>query len=407
MKLYEELTARGLIAQATHPEEIKDLLNNGQITFYTGFDPTADSLHVGSFLQLVAMKHLQNAGHRPIALLGGATAMIGDPTGRTDMRRVMSVEEINSYVEVFKQQFARYIDFTDDKAIMVNNADWLTKLNYIDVLRDIGPHFSVNRMLTAECFKSRLEVGLSFTEFNYMIMQGYDFLTLNDKYDCILQLGGDDQWSNIIGGMELVRRCRGKKAYGMTFSLLTTSDGVKMGKTQKGAVWLDSRKTSPYDLYQYWRNVEDARVINCLKMLTFIPLEEIAELEQLTGSELNKAKKLLAHEITKMVHDKQAADEAQATAEALFENSAISDNMPSFDVTEAEVNGMTTLDLLLKGNIVPSKAEGRRLISQNGITFNDVKLSDANKTLTTADFGGEGYIVIRKGKKAYYKAILK
>lgn len=403
MGVFQELKDRGLIAQMTHEEEIQDLLENHKIKFYIGFDPTADSLHVGHFLQMVVMAHMQKAGHTPIALLGGGTAMVGDPSGRTDMRSMMTVETIQHNVAQFRKQFDRIIDFSDDKAIMVNNADWLMGLNYIEFLRDIGVHFSVNRMLTAECFKSRLEKGLSFIEFNYMLMQGYDFLMLYDKYDCVLELGGDDQWSNIIAGMELVRRVRQKDVYGMTFSLLTTSAGVKMGKTQAGAVWLDPNKTSPFDFYQYWRNVDDADVIRCMKMLTFLPLEEIAVYEKLEGSGLNQAKTVLAYELTKMVHGVEEADKAKQAAEALFGKGVSSENMPTTVIEAAKIEaGMGILDVMLEAGLIPSKGEGRRLIQQGGVSVNDKKISDPNMVINLDCFN-DGEMILKKGKKVYHK----
>ncbi len=391
MSVYDVLEERGLIAQVTHEKEIRELLEKEKVTFYIGFDPTADSLHVGHFLQLMVMAHMQRAGHRPIALIGGGTGMVGDPSGRTDMRTMMTVETINHHCECFKEQISRLVDFSDGKALMVNNADWLMDLNYIQFLRDIGVHFSVNRMLTAECFKSRLERGLSFIEFNYMLMQSYDFLKLYQNYGCKMELGGDDQWSNILGGLELVRRVEGQEVYGMTFTLLTTSEGKKMGKTQGGAVWLDPKKTSPYDFYQYWRNVGDQDVIRCLKMLTFLPMDEIRELEKLEGQEINTAKKILAYEVTALVHGKEEAEKAQAAAQALFEAGGPTGDVPTKTIA-ADFETITALDLISNTGIVPSRGEGRRLITQGGLTVNDEKITSIDHEFTKADFGEEGLI---------------
>lgn len=403
MTLYDELVERGLIAQVTDEEEIKELINNGKATFYIGFDPTADSLHVGHFMALCLMKRLQMAGNKPIALVGGGTGMIGDPSGRTDLRQMMSVETINENCEKFKQQMSRFIDFSDGKALMVNNADWLRDLNYIDFIRDIGSHFSVNRMLTFECYKQRMERGLSFLEFNYMIMQSYDFYRLYKDYGCNMQFGGDDQWSNMLGGTELIRRKLGKDAYAMTITLLLNSEGKKMGKTASGAVWLDKNKTSPFDFYQYWRNVGDKDVIKCLKMLTFLPLEEIKEMEKWQGSELNKAKEILAYELTELVHGKEEADKAKEAATALFKGGVSSENMPSTDITKDELNKEPTLlDIMLKAKLIPSKSEGRRLIKQGGVSVNDEKVTDVNKTVTMEDFNNDE-MIIKKGKKVYHK----
>ena len=405
MSVFTELEQRGLIAQMTHPEEIKNLLENEKIHFYIGFDPTADSLHVGHFLQMVVMAHMQKAGHVPIALMGGGTGMVGDPSGRTDMRSMMTVETIAHNVACFKKQMGKVLDFSDGKAIMVNNADWLMDLQYIPFLREVGVHFSVNRMLTAECFKSRLEKGLSFIEFNYMLMQSYDFLMLNENYNCVMQLGGDDQWSNIIGGIELVRRSRSKEVYGMTFTLLTTSEGKKMGKTQSGAVWLDPEKTPPYEFYQYWRNVDDADVIKCMKLLTFVPLAEIAELEKLEGSELNRAKEILAFELTKMVHGDDEAAKAQEAARAIFSKGVSSENMPSTVISAAKISeGMSVLDVMLEAGLIESKSEGRRLVQQGGVSVNDAKVTDPNLTVTDDMFEG-GEMIIKKGKKVFHKII--
>ena len=406
MGIYEELQARGLIAQVTDEPLIKELVNEGKAVFYIGFDPTADSLHVGHFMALCLMKRLQEAGNKPIALIGGGTAMIGDPSGRNDMRSMMTKETIDHNVECFKKQMSRFIDFSDDKALLVNNADWLMDLNYIDVLREVGPHFSVNRMLTAECYKQRMEKGLSFLEFNYMIMQSYDFYVLYQKYGCNLQFGGDDQWSNMLGGTELIRRKLGKDAYAMTINLLLNSEGKKMGKTQSGAVWLSAEKTSPYDFYQYWRNVDDADVIKCIKMLTFIPLEEIAELEKLEGSELNRAKEILAYELTNLIHGKDEADKAQEAARALFGSNTNTDNMPSTELSEEDFTDgvIQILDLLTKCSLIPSKGEGRRLIQQGGVSVDGEKITDVYAPITKENFE-KGYVVIKKGKKVFHKAI--
>ena len=403
MGVFDELQARGLIAQMTNEEKIREELNHGKIAFYIGFDPTADSLHVGHFVQIMVMAHLQKAGHLPIALFGGGTGMIGDPSGKTDMRKMLTPEEIAHNISCFQKQMSRLIDFSDGKALMANNADWLMDLNYIQFLREIGVHFSVNRMLAAECYKQRLERGLSFFELNYMIMQSYDFLVLNRKYQCRLELGGDDQWSNIIGGVELVRRVEGKEVYGMTFTLLTTSEGKKMGKTENGAVWLDPNKTSPFDFYQYWRNVADADVIRCLKILTFLPLTQIQAMEAWEGSELNRAKEILAFEVTKLIHGEEEAQKAQEAARSLFGGEGNTENMPSTELTLQDSLGV--LDILVKTKLAPSKGEGRRLIEQGGITVQDKKISDPTTQLTKEDFP-EGFIIIKKGKKVYHKVIL-
>lgn len=403
--IFDELKARGLIAQTTHEEEIRKILGEKKITFYTGFDPTADSLHIGHFMQLIVMRHMQNAGHRPIVLLGGGTTMIGDPTGKADMRPMISQEVIQHNADNFKKQMSKFIDFSDGKALMVNNADWLLKLNYIDFLRDIGVHFSVNRMLTFECFKTRLEKGLSFLEFNYMPMQSYDFFRLNQEYGCLMEFGGDDQWSNILGGIELIRRKTGKQAYGMTFTLLTTSEGKKMGKTEKGALWLDPEKVSPYEFYQYWRNVDDKDVIRMLKLVTFLPLEQIAEYEKLEGQALNEAKSVLAYEVTKMVHGEAAAKEADTAAKAIFSGGADTGNMPSASVEKAALDaGIPVLELLVQVDLVPSKGEGRRLIQQNGLSINGEKVSDANLVIDASYFTDDE-MVIKKGKKVFLKVI--
>lgn len=400
--VFDVLKERGLIAQCTHEDEIRELLGKEKVTFYIGFDPTADSLHVGHFLQMVVMRHMQMHGHRPIALVGGGTGHVGDPSGRTDMRQMMTEETINHNCECFKKQLSKVIDFSDDKAIMVNNADWLLDLNYIEFLRDIGACFSVNKMLTAECFKQRLEKGLSFLEFNYMLMQSYDFLMLSRKYDCKLELGGDDQWSNILGGLELCRKKDGKQVYGMTFTLLTNSEGKKMGKTQSGAVWLDPEKVSPYDFYQYWVNVQDADVIKCLKLLTFIPMDEIREMEKWEGAELNKAKRILAYEVTKLVHGEAEAEKAKATAEAVFGKGAVSEDMPTTVI--ADVVGKGVLDMLVETGLFKSKGEARRVVQQNGLSINDEKYTDVNGVVTEDMVTNDG-IIIKKGKKVYHRVV--
>ncbi len=407
MGVYEELVARGLIAQVTDEDEIRELVNSGKATFYIGFDPTADSLHVGHFMALCLMKRLQMAGNKPIALVGGGTGMIGDPSGRTDMRQMMTKETIQHNVDCFKKQMSRFIDFSEGKALLVNNADWLLDLNYVELLRDVGACFSVNNMLRAECYKQRMEKGLSFLEFNYMIMQSYDFYALYQKYGCNMQFGGDDQWSNMLGGTELIRKKLGKNAYAMTINLLLNSEGKKMGKTQSGAVWLSAEKTSPYDFYQYWRNVDDGDVIKCLKMLTFLPLEEIDELAKLEGSEINKAKEILAHELTELVHGKEEADKAQEAARAIFSNKTNTDNMPSTTLTEADFadGEIGILDLMKKCGLIPSNGEGRRLIQQGGVSVDDEKVTDIYAKVAKSDFE-KGYVVIKKGKKVYHKAIL-
>ena len=404
MGVFEELKGRELIAQLTDEDKIKDLLNNHKIKFYIGFDPTADSLHVGHFVQIMVMAHMQKAGHTPIALFGGGTGMVGDPSGKSEMRKMLTPEEIDYNIQCFKKQMSSLIDFSDGKAIMVNNADWLTNLNYIDFLRDIGVHFSVNRMLAAECYKQRLERGLSFFELNYMVMQSYDFLVLNRKYDCIMELGGDDQWSNILGGVRLIRQANEKESYGMTFTLLTTSEGKKMGKTENGAVWLDPQKTSPFDFYQYWRNVDDADVIKCLKMLTFIPLDKINELAKLEGSDINKAKEILAFEVTKLIHGEAEATKAQNGARALFSTNKNTDDMPSTNIASSDFNNeeLTIIDLLKLSKLISSNGEGRRLIDQGGISVDGEKVKDLKQKYTVDNFE-KGYIVIKKGKKVYHK----
>ena len=383
-------------------------MNNDKITFYIGFDPTADSLHVGHFVQIMVMSWMQKAGHVPIALFGGGTGMIGDPSGKTDMRKMLTKETIDHNIACFQKQMSRLIDFSEGKAIMANNGDWLLNLNYIDFLREVGVHFSVNRMLAAECYKQRLERGLSFFELNYMLMQSYDFLELNHRYNCVMELGGDDQWSNIIGGVELLRRKEAKEVYGMTFTLLTTSEGKKMGKTEKGAVWLDPEKTSPFEFYQYWRNVDDADVIRCLKILTFLPLEEINELEKLEGGELNKAKEILAYEVTKLIHGEEEAKKAQEGARALFGKGANTDNMPSTAITEADFTDgeIGVLDLMVKTKLAPSRAEGRRLIEQGGVAVDDVKVPSISAKLSLEKDFEKKYVIIKKGKKVFHKVTL-
>ena len=401
--VFDVLKERGLLAQTTHENEIRELLGKEKVTFYIGFDPTADSLHVGHFLQMVVMRHMQMHGHRPIALVGGGTGHIGDPSGRTDMRQMMTKETIDHNCECFKQQLSRVIDFSDDKAIMVNNADWLLDLNYVEFIRDIGAHFSVNQMLSAECFKQRLEKGLSFLEFNYMLMQSYDFLMLSRKYDCKIELGGDDQWSNILGGLDLCRKKDQKQVYGMTFTLLTNSEGKKMGKTASGAVWLSPEKTSPYEFYQYWRNVDDADVCKCLKLLTFVPMDEIREYEKLEGSQLNKVKEVLAYEVTKLVHGEEEAKKAQETASAIFSGAGDAENMPSAQVSENDIaDGIKVLDLLVNVNFIPSKGEGRRLIQQGGLSIDNEKVTEIDLVITKDSFK-DGKIIVKKGKKSFLK----
>ena len=408
MTVWEELKARGLIAQVTDEDEIKEMVNNGKATFYIGFDPTADSLHVGHFMALCLMKRLQMAGNRPIALLGGGTGMIGDPSGRTDMRQMLTKETIQHNIDCFKQQMSRFIDFSDGKALMVNNADWLMNLNYVELLREVGAHFSVNRMLTAECYKQRMERGLSFLEFNYMIMQSYDFYMLYQKYGCNMQFGGDDQWSNMLGGTELIRRKLGKDAYAMTITLLLNSEGKKMGKTQSGAVWLDPNKTSPFDVYQYWRNVDDADVIKCMRLLTFLPLEEIDEMAKWEGSELNKAKEILAYQLTELVHGEEEAKKAQEGARALF-SGADTSHMPTTELSEEDFDEEGKIDLitlLVKAELVPSRSEGRRAIQQGGVSIDGEKLTDIYHTVEKDAFAGDG-IVLKRGKKKFKKICVK
>ena len=401
MTIYDELVARGLIAQVTDEAEIKDLINNGKATFYIGFDPTADSLHVGHFMALCLMKRLQMAGNKPIALLGGGTGMIGDPSGRTDMRKMLTVDDINH-----KKQMSRFIDFSEGKALMVNNADWLMDLNYIEVLREVGPYFSVNRMLAAECYKQRMEKGLSFLEFNYMIMQSYDFLELFRKYGCNMQFGGDDQWSNMLGGTRLIRSKLGKDAYAMTITLLLNSEGKKMGKTQSGAVWLDPEKTSPFDFYQYWRNVADADVLKCIRMLTFLPLEQIDEMDAWEGSQLNQAKEILAYELTKLVHGEEEAVKAQTSARALFSQGG-AEEMPTAELSEADLTdgALDILTMLVKAELVASKSEARRAVEQGGVSVDGEKVSDIHAAFTKEQLSGDG-VVLKKGKKSFKKVKL-
>ena len=406
MTIYDELVARGLIAQVTDEKEIKELINNGKATFYIGFDPTADSLHVGHFMALCLMKRLQMAGNKPIVLIGGGTAQIGDPSGRTDMRQMMTTETINHNVECFKKQMSRFIDFGDGKAIIVNNADWLMDLNYVDVLREVGAHFSVNRMLTAECYKQRMEKGLSFLEFNYMIMQSYDFYTLFQKYGCNMEFGGDDQWSNMLGGTELIRRKLGKDAYAMTINLLLNSEGKKMGKTQSGAVWLDPNKTTPFEFFQYWRNVSDADVLKCIRMLTFLPLEEIDKMESWEGAQLNEAKEILAFELTKLVHGEDEATKAKEASHALFAGGANNANMPTVTVTAEDFpdGELDIISVLVKAGLCDSRGDGRRNIQQGGVSVADEKVTDISTKYTLDDFKGEG-LIIRRGKKKFAKVV--
>lgn len=401
--VYDILQERGYIKQVTH-EEIKDILGKEKITFYIGFDPTADSLHVGHFIAMMFMAHMQRAGHRPIALVGGGTAVIGDPSGRTDMRKMLTREQIDHNVSCIKKQLSRLIDFSEGKAIMVDNGDWLLDLNYVEFIRDIGMHFSVNKMLTAECFKQRLEKGLSFLEFNYMLMQAYDFLELNKRYGCVMELGGDDQWSNMLAGADLIRRKESKQAYAMTCTLLTNSEGKKMGKTANGALWLDPNKTTPYEFYQYWRNVDDRDVEKCLSLLTFVPMDEVKRLGALEGSEINEAKKVLAFEVTKLIHGEEEAQKAKAAAEALFGAGGDMSNAPTIDVTMEDLD-KTLLDILLMGEAIPSKKEGRRLIEQGGLLLGEEKVTDPNLKITVEDFK-DGEILVKKGKKKYYRIVL-
>ena len=408
MTLYDELVARGLIAQVTDEEEIKELINNGKAVFYIGFDPTADSLHVGHFMALCLMKRLQMAGKKPIALIGGGTAMIGDPSGRTDMRQMMTPETIQHNVDCFKKQMSRFIDFGEGKAMLVNNADWLMDLNYIDVLRDVGAHFSVNRMLTAECYKQRMEKGLSFLEFNYMIMQSYDFYTLYQKYGCNMEFGGDDQWSNMLGGTELIRRKLGKDAYAMTINLLLNSEGKKMGKTQSGAVWLDPNKTSPFDFFQYWRNVADSDVLKCIRMLTFLPLEQIDEMDKWEGAKLNEAKEILAYELTKLVHGEEEAEKAKEASHALFAGGGVSAHMPTVEVTADDLynDKLDIMAVLVKASLCESRSDARRAVQQGGVSVDGEKVTDISTSYTLDEFAGEGKVV-KRGKKKFAKVISK
>ena len=408
MTLYDELVARGLIAQVTDEEEIKDLINNGKATFYIGFDPTADSLHVGHFMALCLMKRLQMAGNKPIALIGGGTAMIGDPSGRTDMHQMMTPETIQHNCDCFKKQMSRFIDFSDGKALMVNNADWLMDLNYIDVLREVGAHFSVNRMLTAECYKQRMEKGLSFLEFNYMIMQSYDFYTLYQKYGCNMEFGGDDQWSNMLGGTELIRRKLGKDAYAMTINLLLNSEGKKMGKTQSGAVWLDPEKTSPFDFFQYWRNVADSDVLKCIRMLTFLPLEEIDAMESWEGAQLNEAKEILAFELTKLVHGEEEASKAREASHALFAGGGDAAHMPTVELSAEDFaeRDMDIMAVLVRTGLDKTRSDARRAVEQGGVSVNDEKVTDTKTTYNTDFFKGDG-VVVKRGKKKFVKVFIK
>ena len=408
MKVYDELVARGLIAQTTDEEEIKELVNNGKAVFYIGFDPTADSLHVGHFMALCLMKRLQMAGNKPIALIGGGTAMIGDPSGRTDMRQMMTPETIQHNVDCFKKQMSRFIDFGEGKAMLVNNADWLMDLNYIDVLRDVGAHFSVNRMLTAECYKQRMEKGLSFLEFNYMIMQSYDFYTLYQKYGCNMEFGGDDQWSNMLGGTELIRRKLGKDAYAMTINLLLNSEGKKMGKTQSGAVWLDPNKTSPFDFFQYWRNVADSDVLKCIRMLTFLPLEQIDEMDKWEGAKLNEAKEILAYELTKLVHGEEEAKKAKEASHALFAGGGVSAHMPTVEVTADDLynDKLDIMAVLVKASLCESRSDARRAVQQGGVSVDGEKVTDISTSYMLDEFAGEGKVV-KRGKKKFAKVISK
>lgn len=405
--VYDVLRERGFIEQATHEDEIRELLGKEKIAFYVGFDPTADSLHVGHLLPMIAMAHMQRAGHIPIALLGGGTAMVGDPSGRTDMRKMLTQEQIDHNADAFKKQFERLMDFSEGKAHMVNNGDWLLKLNYVDFLREVGSHFSVNRMLTADCYKQRMETGLTFLEFNYMLMQSYDFLHLYRKFRCKLQMGGNDQWSNIISGADLIRRVEGGAAYGLTFTLLTTSEGAKMGKTQAGALWLDAAKVSPYDFYQYWRNVDDRDVERCLALLTFLPMEEVRRLGALEGSQINTAKEVLAFELTKLIHGEAEANQARSAARALFSDGADLSSVPFTEITRDGLEqGLNIVDLLILTGLISSKSEGRRLIGQGGIYLAEERVEDIDRTVTEKDFDDEKTLMLRKGKKVYHRLIL-
>ncbi len=404
--VFDVLKERGYIEQCTHEEEIRELLGKENVTFYIGFDPTADSLHIGHYIQIMVMSIMQQYGHRPIALLGGGTTMIGDPSDRTGMRSIMTQETIARNANNFKKVFEKFLDFSDDKAIMTNNAEWLLPLNYLEFMRDVGINFSVNKMLAAECYKNRMEQGLTFFEFGYMLMQSYDFYVLNQKYSCKMQCGGNDQWSNIIGGIELTKKKTGEQVYGMTFSLLTNSEGKKMGKTEKGALWLDREKTSPYEFYQYWRNIDDADVEKCLALLTFLPMEEVRRLGALEGAEINKSKEVLAYEVTKLIHSEEDAIKAQEAARALFGGGADSENMPTTELTAAELGeGMTVIDLMMKAGLIKSKSEGRRLIEQSGVTVNDNVVDDVNATIAEKDFE-EGKLIVKKGKKVYHRVNL-
>ena len=407
MGIYEELKARGLIAQVTNEEMIRDVINNGKAVFYIGFDCTADSLTAGHFMALTLMKRLQMAGNRPIALIGGGTTMIGDPSGRTDMRKMLTKEDIDHNAECFKRQMERFIEFGEGKAMMLNNADWLLKLNYVELLREVGACFSVNNMLRAKCYEQRMEKGLSFLEFNYMIMQSYDFYFMFQHYGCNMQFGGDDQWSNMLGGTELIRRKLGQDAHAMTITLLTDSQGKKMGKTAGNAVWLDANKTSPYEFYQYWRNVEDADVLKCIRMLTFLPLEQIDEMDKWEGSQLNRAKEILAFELTRMVHGEEEAQKAEAAAKAVFAGGGVSENMPTTELSAADIgDGIGVLDLMVKCGLVPSKGEGRRLVQQGGVVAGSEKVSSTDRTFTADEFAGEG-LILKKGKKTFHRVVVK
>lgn len=406
--IFDTLMERGYIKQTTHEKEIRDLLGKEKITFYIGFDPTADSLHVGHFIAMMFMRYMQKAGHRPIALIGGGTAMVGDPSGKNDMRKMMTKEQIQKNVDSIKKQMERFIDFSDGKALLVNNADWLLDLNYVDFLREVGVHFSVNKMLTAECFRQRMEKGLTFLEFNYMLMQGYDFYVLNQKYGCKMELGGDDQWSNMIAGIELLRRKEQEEVYAMTCTLLTNSQGQKMGKTVGGALWLDPEKTSPYEFYQYWRNIDDADVEKCLCLLTFLPMDEVKRLSALEGAEINTAKETLAFEITKIVHGEEEAAKAQEAARAVFAEGGKSLNMPTTEIDKAELDaGIDLISLLVTTELAKTRSEGRRLITQGGVSVNDVKITEFDKIFTTADLDSDGALIIKKGKKGYHQIKIK
>ncbi|WP_418746210.1 tyrosine--tRNA ligase [Frisingicoccus sp.] len=402
--VYDTLVERGFIEQCTHEKELRELLEKEKVTFYIGFDATADSLTAGHFLTIMAMMHMQRAGHRPIALLGGGTTMIGDPSMRSDMRQMMTIEQIQHNAECFKEQLSHFISFDEDKAILANNADWLLNLNYVSFLRDVGVHFSVNKMLTAECYKSRMEQGLTFFEFNYMLMQSYDFLELNRRYGCCLQMGGNDQWSNILGGVDLIRRKEQKPAYGLTFKLLTTSDGKKMGKTQKGAVWLDPNRTSPYEFYQYWRNIEDVKVEECLGLLTFLPMEEVHRLGSLEGAEINKAKEVLAYEITKIVHGEEEAKKAQAAAKALFVSGGVAGSVPTYTYLKETLDaGVDIVSILVDTKLAPTRSEARRLVKQGGVTVNDVKVPSFDSVYGSKDFNDSEAFMVKKGKKGFYQ----